>query len=80
MKFRFTPETGTHRVFTIFPLLARLIDIIFTAFAVVYLWRDPHWFFHNSSYVLFSFAFFNHACRWSGWGERDSYTRNRRQK
>ncbi len=74
---RFTPETGTHpagkRV-----TVGRIADIIWTSVAVVYLWGDPGPFFKTAAVVLLVFALFNHANRWSGWGERDSYTRSRR--
>jgi hypothetical protein len=78
LSFRFTPETGTHKATTIWPGVVRLFDIFWTGFVCVYLWKDPGWFFHYASYVLFAISFFNHANRWSGWGERDSYTRMRR--
>jgi hypothetical protein len=74
----FTPETGTHKATSILPVVGRLLDCIVTPVLCVYLWKDASWFFHNAAYMLFAISFSNHATRWSGWGERDSYTRNRR--
>lgn len=76
---RFTPETGVHRVHTIFPVLGRFVDIAWISFVCVYVWRDPLPFWKWAAVGLFCLAFFNHARRWSGWGERDSYLRERRK-
>lgn len=75
---RFTPETGVHGV-ALVSQIARFADIIWVSLVCVYVSRDPNVFWKWAVVFLFFLSFFNHARRWSGWKERDSYLRSRRK-